>query len=185
MIGFVRGKVFAITVDTVLIDRDGIGFRINFARSERLKVGDTVTIYTYQHVREDDISLFGFLSLEEYELFTKLISVKGLGPKIASNALAVASVEDITNAIALGDVDLFKRLPGIGAKTASQIILDLKGKLTTTASEDPHFNEATEALKALGYKNNEFAAILRELYKKDMTTDELIKESLKILAKKK
>ncbi len=177
--------MFAITTDTVLIDHDGLGFRINFARPERLKVGDTVTIYTYQHVREDDISLFGFLSLEEYELFTKLISVKGLGPKIASGALAVASVEDITSAIAQGDVDLFKRLPGIGAKTASQIILDLKGKLTTVSPADSRLNEASEALKALGYKNNEFMGILRELSKEDMTTDALIKESLKILAKKK
>ncbi len=184
MIGFVRGKVYALTADTVLIDHEGLGFRINFARPERLKVGDTVTIYTYQSVREDDISLFGFLSLEEYEIFTKLISVKGLGPKIASGALAMASVDDVTRAIEDGDVDFFKRLPGIGAKTASQIILDLKGKLAVKEAGDPRFIEAGEALRALGYKNNEFTAILRELVKKDMTTDELIKECLQVLAKR-
>ena len=95
MIGFIKGRVHALGSDQILVDHDGIGFRINFNRPERLKIDEEVTIYTYQNVREDEISLFGFLSLREYELFVKLITVKGLGPKIASGILAKASFDDI------------------------------------------------------------------------------------------
>ncbi len=186
MIGFIKGKVHAIGPDQILLDHDGIGFRINFSRGERLKVDQEVTIYTYQNVREDEISLYGFLSLSEYDLFTKLITVKGLGPKIASGILAKASVDDILSAIATNDVDFIRKMPGIGAKTASQIILDLKGKLVDNSKvqESDELNEAREALKALGYKNNEFSNILKEVAKKEKSTDAMIKETLKLLAKK-
>ena len=104
MIGFVRGKVHAYGMDYVLIDVNGIGYRINFYHPEALSIGKEMTIYTYQNVREDEISLFGFLSLAEYDLFIKLISVKGLGPKIASNILSRSSVESIVTAIETGDI---------------------------------------------------------------------------------
>ena len=104
MIGFVKGIVHAYGLDYVLIDTGNIGYRINFYHPESLSLGKEVTIYTYQNVREDDISLFGFLSLQEYDLFVKLISVKGLGPKIASNILSSASVDSIITAIEKGDI---------------------------------------------------------------------------------
>ena len=102
MIGFVRGIVHAFSLDYVLIDVNGVGYRINFYHPEFLSLGKEVTIYTYQNVREDEISLYGFTSLEEYDLFIKLISVKGLGPKNASNILAKASVDKIVLAIENG-----------------------------------------------------------------------------------
>ncbi len=186
MIGFIKGKVHALGADHILLDHNGIGFRINFYSTQKLKVDDEVIIYTYQYVREDEISLFGFLSLKEYELFTKLITVKGLGPKIASGILARASVDDILEAIATNDVDFIKRLPGIGAKTASQIILDLKGKLVDEIRdfEDPKIADVKEALKALGYKNSEFNNIIKTVYKKELSVDEMIKQALILLAKK-
>lgn len=186
MIGFVRGKVHAVGMDYVLLDCNGIGFRIAFNRPEYLHLGEEITIYTYQNVREDEISLFGFLSLEEYDLFIKLISVKGLGPKIASNILSSQSVSRIVTAIENNDVDFMKKMPGIGAKTASQIILDLKGKLVETKTEerhDPKLDDVFEALKSLGYKANEINPVIKKIKEENLSTDEYIKKALGLLLK--
>lgn len=184
MIGFVRGIVHAFSLDYVLIDVNGVGYRINFYHPEFLSLGKEVTIYTYQNVREDEISLYGFTSLEEYDLFIKLISVKGLGPKNASNILAKASVDKIVLAIENGDVDFMKAMPGIGNKTASQIILDLKGKLVeTTVSVNEELNDVADALKQLGYKPAEIKPVIKKLEKEKGSTDELIKKALVMLIK--
>lgn len=186
MIGFIRGTVHAFGMDYVLLDCHGIGFRINFNRPEHLHMGEEITIYTYQNVREDEISLYGFLSLAEYDLFIKLISVKGLGPKIASNVLASSSVEQIVNAIENGDATFMKRMPGIGAKTASQIILDLKGKLVEAkevSKNDPKMNDVVDALKALGYKPNEINPVVKKLKEEDLSVDEAVKKALGMLLK--
>lgn len=185
MIGFVSGTVHAFGLDYVLVDVHGVGYRINFYHPEELSVGKQVTIYTYQNVREDEISLFGFLSLLEYDLFTKLISVKGLGPKIACSILSRSSVEDVIKAIEAGDVDFMKRMPGIGNKTASQIILDLKGKLVRADEEkfSESLNDVGEVLKALGYKAQEIKNVLKKLNDEEGSTDELIKKALSMLVK--
>ena len=186
MIGFVRGIVHAFGKDFVLIDVNGVGYRINFYHPEALKVGEEMTIYTYQNVREDEISLFGFLSLAEHDLFVKLISVKGLGPKIASSILSRASVESVVAAIEEGDVDFFKRMPGVGNKTASQIILDLKGKLVDSNNDligNEELADVEEALKQLGYRQTEIRPVMKKLAKESGSTDELIKKALSMLMK--
>ena len=184
MIGFVRGIVHAFSLDYVLIDVNGVGYRINFYHPEFLSLGKEVTIYTYQNVREDEISLYGFTSLEEYDLFIKLISVKGLGPKNASNILAKASVDKIVLAIENGDVDFIKKLPGIGNKTASQIILDLKGKLVETASvPDKSMSEVVSALKSLGYRPSEITPVINALKGENLDTNGYIKKALAMLAR--
>ena len=185
MIGFVRGSVHAFGIDYVLIDVHGVGYRINFYHPEVLSVGKEMTIYTYQNVREDEISLFGFLTLQEYDLFMKLISVKGLGPKSASGILAKASVDDVVKAIEDGDVEFMKRMPGIGNKTASQIILDLKGKLVDSEAsiENESLSEVSDALKQLGYKPTEIKNVLKKLASENGSTDELIKKALSMLIK--
>lgn len=187
MIGFIRGKVFSYGLDYCLIDTGSVGYRIHFMRPERLHLNEEVLIYTYQNVKEDEISLYGFLSLEEYDLFVKLISVKGLGPKIASNILATSSVSDIVSAIENNDVNFMKRMPGIGAKTASQIILDLKGKLVSVSNnkveENEELKDVVEALKALGYKMGEIQPVLKKLQGEKLTTDAYIKKALGLLLK--
>lgn len=185
MIGFVTGSVHAFGLDYVLIDVHGVGYRINFYHPEVLSEGKQMTIYTYQNVREDEISLFGFLSLQEYDLFMKLISVKGLGPKSASGILAKASVDDVVKAIEDGDVEFMKRMPGIGNKTASQIILDLKGKLVDTEVSfvSKGLSEVSDALKQLGYKPTEIKNVLKKLNSEKGSTDELIKKALSMLIK--
>lgn len=184
MIGFVRGKVHSFSNDYVLIDVNNIGYRINFYHPEALKNGQEITIYTYQNVREDEISLYGFLSLEEYDLFVKLISVKGLGPRIASSILACEPIENIINAIEQGDVGFMKRMPGVGNKTASQIILDLKGKLVeNNEAISDKLQEVQEALKQFGYKAQEIKPVIQSLKNETGSTDELIKKALKKFVK--
>lgn len=186
MIGFVRGIIHAFGLDYVLIDVNGIGYRINFYHPELLTIGNEITIYTYQNVREDEISLFGFTSLEEYDLFVKLISVKGLGPKIASSILATTNVSRVIEAIENGDVDFMKRMPGVGNKTASQIILDLKGKLVETSVDNKlkeELNDVVDALKQFGYKPAEIKPVIKKIEKESGTTDELIKKALTMLIK--
>ena len=186
MIGFLRGKVHLFGLDYVLLDVNNVGYRINFYHPESLKIGDEVLIYTYENIREDEQSLFGFLSYDEYELFIKLISVKGLGPKTASSMLAKAKVDKIVEAIENSDVAFIKSMPGIGAKTASQIILDLKGKLVSGSEEtvkNEKLDDAILALKTLGYKQAELKNVIRELSKEDLSTDMYVKRALTMLAK--
>jgi len=182
MIAFIKGIVFAIGSNWVIIENNQIGYRIHYSRCENLKKGEEVTIYTYQYVREDELSLFGFASMEEYDLFIRLIQVKGIGPKTVMNILAKASVEQIITAIETEDVAFIKSLPGIGVKSASQVILDLKGKLINsqdTTNINTELLDAKAALKSLGYKNNEINTIIKELSKqKNLTTDEYLKAAL-------
>ena len=186
MIGFLRGKVHHFGIDYVLLDVNNVGYRINFFHPELLKKDEEALIYTYENVREDEQSLYGFLSLDEYDLFVKLISVKGLGPKIASGILAGSNVERIIEAIENDDVAFMRNMPGVGAKTASQIILDLKGKLVSNQEvkvDTAKMNEVVEALKTLGYKPSEIKPIVRELAKEDLSTNEYIKRALSMLIK--
>ena len=187
MIGFLRGTVHHFDVDYVLLDVNNVGYRINFYHPEAIRKGEEKIIYTYENIREDERSLYGFLSLDEYDLFVKLISVKGLGPKIASNILASASVESVIEVIENDDIDFMRRMPGIGAKTASQIILDLRGKLVSSTSpvvNNAKMNDVAEALKSLGYRPGEIKPVIRELSKEDLSTDEYIKRALAMLIKK-
>lgn len=183
MIGFLRGLVHKYTNDYVLLDVHGVGYRINFQHPEILKEGEEITIYTYQNVSENDMSLFGFKDLQEYDLFTKLISVKGLGPKMASNMLGAVNYKTIIEAIEKEDLSFIKSLPGIGNKTASQIILDLRGKLTNDDDVDDRFKDVIDALKQLGYKTNEIKPVLKQIAKENLSEKEYIKKALGLLKK--
>jgi Holliday junction DNA helicase RuvA len=186
MIAFIQGKVHSYGLDHVIIENNGVGYRIYFGHPEVLTLNKEIMIFTYQHVREDEISLFGFISEDEYALFMKLIAVKGLGPKTALNILSFIGAEALIKVIEKEDIAQLKRLPGIGTKTASQIILDLKGKLVDqnkdneTISDD--INDTMIALKTLGYKASELQSLPSELMKHpNLKTEEYIKMALQIL----
>lgn len=190
MIAFIRGKVHSYTSDSVILDHHGMGYRIYIANPGALVLNEEILLYTYQHIREDANLLFGFTSMEEHDLFIRLISVKGLGPKTAMNMLAVTSYQMLVEAIENQDVAFLKKMPGIGAKTAQQIVLDLKGKLVKDEKEDKNesqsFKDAIDALKALGYKASEIQSISKELKKDDhKTTEVYIKEALALMLKRK
>ena len=190
MIAFVRGTIFSLSADSLIVDNHGIGYRIFTTQTHKFLIGSEVTLYTYQQVREDGISLFGFESMEGYEIFLRLISVKGVGAKTALAMLGTCTPERMIEAIENNDVKLLKSLPGIGAKTAQQIVLDLKGKLVeevqeSKTEENQELNDAMDALRALGYRGGELTALRRELAKLEpVSTDAYIRKALGIMAKK-
>ncbi len=186
MITFITGTVYAFGADYVILDNNGIGYYISFMHPEVLSLSQKITIFTYQHFREDGQLLYGFLDNAELELFKNLISVKGLGPKTAQGMLGSCRYQDLIKAIELGDVAFLKRMPSVGSKTAQQIILDLKGKLVEDEKNAPIVNdelkEALEGLKALGYQAFEINNISGQLKKMDrMSADEYLKAGLKLL----
>lgn len=186
MIGFIKGEVKILDKDAVVVENNGIGYRINFSKIANIKLNTRYTFYTYMQVREDDISLYGFLEKQEYDLFIKLISVKGLGPKIANNIIGYKSYDEIIKAIENEELTMIKTFPGVGAKTASQIILDLKGKLISQEKqlENPIILNVTTALKNLGFKANEIASTIQGIEVGSLNQQELLKLCLSTLSKK-
>jgi len=188
MIAYIKGCVISYTSDHVIVETGGIGYRIFMPNPTVLTLNEQTLIYTYQHIREDAQTLFGFTSVEEHDLFLRLISVKGIGPKIAINALSVGGYKQIIDAIETNNATYLKSLPGIGNKAAAQIVLDLKGKLVDTKSftQDTNLSDALEALKSLGYKANEVNSLVKHLRQEEgKSVDEYIKMALALLAKKK
>ena len=190
MIVFVKGIVNSIGIDFVVVENNGIGYKVFYNHSQSLMLGQQIILYTYQQIREDAHALFGFINQQELELFEKLISVKGLGPKTALSILTSTSYNQVINAIEKGEVQFLKQMPGIGAKTAQQIVLDLKGKLVGDSEVankgNKNFQDAMEALKALGYKNNEIQSISKELSLMELdTVDEYVKIGLQLMLKRK
>lgn len=191
MIAFIKGMIHSYSNDSLIIENNGIGYRVYVSNPQMVKLNTEVVLYTYQHVREDAISLFGFASMEEHDLFMRLISVKGVGPRTALGMLAASNAKEMIMAIEGNDVKFMKSLPGIGAKTAQQIVLDLKGKLVeeemeVKVEENKVIKEAIDALKSLGYKPAELQGIAKELaLEEGKSVDQYIRMALGILAKRK
>ena len=183
MISFIEGTVDSIGADYVILDNHGMGYKMQYAHTSDLKLNEKVKLYTYMHISDNDISLFAFNSVNEQDLFLKLISVKGLGPKTAISMLAKTSVNRLISVIDSGDVTALKTVPGIGNKTASQIILDLKGKLVMSenASVD-NSDELVLALESLGYKTSDIKGVVVKV-DKTQEIETQIKEALKLLLK--
>ena len=187
MIAFIKGKVSSYGVDWVVLENEGIGWYINYPHSDTLKLNDNVIIYTYMNVTENDVSLFGFESLEEKELFLKLISVKGLGPKMTLPMFATGSIDGIMDAIERENILYLKKFPKIGEKLAKQIVLDLKGKLEFIGvgiSDDQveTENELKEVLLGLGYKEKEITPVLARV-DASLPIEGQVKDALKLLLK--
>jgi holliday junction DNA helicase RuvA len=200
---FIKGTVEFVGPEYIVIENNGIGFQIvtpnPFIYSS--KTDQKITVYTYQYVREDLIALYGFETREEKKLFTKLLNVSGIGPKGALAVLASGEVQQVVQAIENEDESFLVKFPGVGKKTARQMILDLKGKLQNVvpdyfpnlfnANEIPMeaknwnsaFEEAVLALKALGYTEKEIKKISPELKKEQLSTDQYIKKALQRLLK--
>lgn len=194
MISYIKGDVRAISEEGFILEANNIGYFINSSLTtlSNIKINNEYKIYTSMQVREDDISLFGFESEEELEMFLLLISVSSIGPKIAIGMLSSISSDEIKLAIVNNDIDKLTKAKGIGKKTASRIILELVDKVKKMAipeipaskTEDNFTNDyevARQALKNLGYVDNEIARVLRELKDENLSLEALIKESLKRL----
>lgn len=186
MYSYIKGIITFIFKDHIVIENNGIGYMIYIANPYRFKKNQETTIYVYQQVKEDGILLFGFSSFEEKDVFLKLITVKGIGPKTAINALATLEVNRIIEAIEQSNVNVLKKIPGIGLKAASQIVLDLQGKLVNTNSSDPSMqdkDEAMEVLLALGYRQQEVTKVLNKIDDDSLDTNGYVKKALSLLVK--
>jgi Holliday junction DNA helicase RuvA len=170
MIAQVTGRVAHKTAGQCVIDVGGIGLRVFMSTNSLSRLpaeGDEVTIYTHLHVREDDLSLFGFEGLEEQELFEKLITVSGVGPKVALGALSAFSPAALAEAIARDDDALVATVPGIGKKTAQRIIIELKDKLAVptlggrSAVVGSAAAEAMDALVSMGFNSAEVSVAMK------------------------
>lgn len=174
MYGYIIGRITKITPKYIICENNGIGYLLIVGNPYNYKLNNEYKIYTHQYVREDTLDLYGFLTEDEKELFLKLISVSGIGPKSALSILASGTVKEIVNAIENRNDTYLKKFPGIGAKASQQIILDLKGKLVFNDDEDylpknSKLEDVEGALIALGYSKKEVSKVLSKL---DTSLDE-------------
>lgn len=182
MYDFIKGNVISIESTYIVLENSGIGYKIYMPNPYVFKENDSVKIFLYQYVREDENSLYGFKSNDERDMFLKLIDVKGLGCKMALPMLGLGTVDALIDAVEKENVSYLKKFPKIGDKVARQIILDLKGKLVLSDNKKSN-EELEEALKGLGYKSTDINKIIKDVDNtKDLGTQ--IKEALKLLIKK-
>lgn len=171
----------------VIVTGDGVGYGLSVPVSTLTglpAVGETVTVFTYTYVREDALALFGFTTQAEQRLFTQLLGVSGIGPKVALAILSISNPDDIRAAISSGDAEFISSVPGIGKKTADRVIVDLRDKVEmVTASGEPRGNEdVVGALVGLGYSRKEAGAAVMAVAKTASEDDEMLKLALKELA---
>lgn len=205
MIQYIRGQLAAVTESGVVVDNQGIGYYISVPASvlENMpSLGREVKIYTYLYVREDVVQLFGFLTMDDLEVFRQLITVSGIGPKGGLGILSVMTADDLRFAVMAEDAKAISKAPGIGAKTAGKLILELKdrlkikdvvekalehGEMQGQAGDGEQagrraISEAVEALAALGYPAADAMKAVRKIESaEELTTEELLKQSLKLL----
>jgi Holliday junction DNA helicase RuvA len=196
MIALLRGTLAYKSSDHVIIDVGGVGYRLFIPLSTFYSLPETgdVSLFTHTHVREDALLLYGFLSLEEKELFGTLISISGIGPKLAVNILSHIAAKDLKRAIVAGDIKRLSSLPGIGKKTAERLVLELKDKVgpvhdlpeaddvkSNTSAVDIS-NDVISALINLGYKENQARKVLESMeLAPGLTMEEALKGALKVL----
>ena len=210
MIAFLSGTIEYLGTDTVVIDVGGVGYEVKVSAEvsgalSAVGVGNTVKLYTYTYLREDQIALYGFRSRDDLALFKQLITVSGIGPRGGLSLLSVMTADDLRFAIVSGDARMISRAPGIGKKTAERLILDLRDKISSAyaVSDDPEIaaggidragdgrrdavaeesspaSDAVEALVALGYMRAEAARAVKKCAKQN-DTGAILQEALRYL----
>jgi len=183
MYGYIKGKVTEIESSYIILENNNIGYLIYVANPYSFQIDNEYKVYLYTQIKEDEHLLYGFKEKEEKDLFLKLISVKGLGCKMAMPILATGSINGIVDAIDRENILYLKKFPKIGDKVARQIILDLKGKLASSDNNVVNVNsELIEVLTSLGYKNQDIKKIVSNV-DSSLTIEEQVKEALKLLLK--
>ncbi len=185
MYSYFKGVITSNMADGIVIDVGGVGYLIHVPNPFSYEVGKTYQVYVYNHIREDEYSLYGFKSMEEKELFMKLINVKGMGPKVASGIFATGSIKGIVDAINKENLLYLTKFPKIGDKLARQIILDLKGKVfdsTDLEDSEDSMEELISVLENLGYKTAEIKKVI-PLIDASKPLEEEVKDALKLLLK--
>lgn len=188
MIGSINGKIILKTEKFLIVETNGIGYKISVSPdllSKTKKTGEEIMLWIHTHVREDILDLYGFLDRQELEFFEMLIGVSGIGPKGALSILGIATIETLRKAIGTGDTSYLTKISGIGKKTAEKIVIELRDKVGEEKGGSSLQGEldALEALKSLGYSQNEAREALKKV-SSDTNTNTKIREALKILGGK-
>ncbi len=202
MISFIKGEIVYNDGDTLVVENNGIGYEIvvpAFSAGQLCAVKGSVTVYTYMSVRDDGITLFGFASREEKNIYEKLISVSGVGPKAAVNILGAMTVPQLITAIVSSDIKTISGAPGIGKKTAQRLVLELKDKIGAdvsdafegsadiaafeSVSKEDDRSEAAEALISLGYTKSEAIKAVSRVYTENMDVQKILSAALKELSR--
>jgi Holliday junction DNA helicase RuvA len=199
MFAYIKGSLEEKGNNYVVVDVSGIGYKIFMSESAISKLcdlGEIVKIHTHYYVREDNISLYGFITKEELKMFELLLSVSGIGAKSAISMLSNITPSKFAIAVISNDINALKKIPGVGPKSAQRIILELKDKLKTEQAieeEAPEVkveiqktenaSEAMEALQILGYNRREIEKVFEKIANLDVSVEELIKKALSLLAR--
>jgi len=201
MLAYIKGSLEIKNNDYIVIDVGGLGYKVNMSKRALETVGnigDKIKVYTYYRVREDDISIFGFNTNEELRMFELLLSVSGIGAKVALTILSNIEITEFALAVITDDVNKIVKIPGIGKKSAQRIILELKDKLKAQQiaeaegqeetieikqeQNNENEEEAIAALQILGYTKKEIEKAFEKLANKNVSVEELIKKGLTILS---
>ena len=196
MISYIKGKLIDKQENLIIVENNNMGYNIfvsNYTVGSLGNIGADVQVYTYMVVREDEISLYGFSKIEEREMFKNLLSVSGIGPKGALQVLSGITLEDLSNAIFVGDATLIGKCKGIGKKTAEKIVIELRGKVNTFSVPlmnksqdvgqmgmfDIPVDDAVEALVTLGLQRAEAVKLVRKVASPMDTAEDIIQKVLK------
>ena len=199
MFAYLKGVFDSRTMDYIVVDVNGVGYKIFMSENSMKEIGEIgkeIKVHTYVKVREDDISIYGFASSEELRMFELLISVSGIGAKSAITILSNIEPSTFAAAVVSDDVSVLKKLPGVGAKSAQRIILELKDKLKTINMDNTNVSSTSKieipnneniddlisALQVLGYSRRDIEGILPKLDSKNSGLEELIKKALSLLS---
>ena len=201
MIKYLNGTLAEVDTDSIVVEVNGIGYGVNVPVSviENVReIGSNIKIYTYMNVKEDDVSLYGFLTKDELDIFKRVISVSGIGPKGGLAILSTLSADDLRFAVLSDDAKAISKAPGIGLKTASKLILELKDKfdlqeafekksnnvMQTSVRNNSEAQDAVEALVALGYLSTDALKAVRSLDIDDsISSGNIVKMALKVIGK--
>jgi len=186
MIAYLKGNIVQINLESLIVENNGIGYEVFFARPETVSLNQDIQLFTYHRIAEDDQSLFGFTKQSELSFFKQLVSVKGIGAKSAMNIFAKVNIDNLISAITMGNIDFLKSINGVGNKSAAQIILDLQGKLAISKSSESSLvvSGLQDSLRSLGYRSAEIAAITEQLIDIEGKSEpEVLKQALQLLAK--
>lgn len=186
MIGSLKGIVSEVFPGFLLLDVNGVGYRVNASVPTLAECvqGEERRFYVHDHVREDSRDLYGFPSHGDLAMFERLISISGIGPKVGLTIMSVGSLETIRRGIMAGDLALLTSVPGVGTKTAQKIVLELKGQLVDAAEGPAEDRDVIEALMSLGYSSSQAREALKNVDASVTDTSERIRKALKSLSKK-
>lgn len=199
MLAYIKGTLEMKFENYIVIDVGGLGYKIFMSENaieEIGEIGEVVKVHTHYHVREDDVSIYGFITNEELKMFELLLGVSGIGAKSAINMLANITPSSFALAVITNDTSKLVKIPGVGAKSAARIVLELKDKLKTVEAtkeentkikeaieDDDKVTEAISALQVLGYNRKEIEKALEKIDKDNLSLEDIIRKGLSILGR--